>query len=304
MSKRTRKKKKVESEESDEESSISEQSEEEEVKPKKTEKSKKDDTPVPGADELEKLLTIDPTTLTSREDFCGAFDNISKTLMNNFTMVINSLPHRIAEVEYYFCGDKHMDVFTHQDALQESSGKWYFHRTGKGYKGGSYKGLDITFGQKGFGGILIRAILSIDNNEYIEGPCNVVNHILAQNKTSKTIPEIIEFVEQDDFDLSVTKKGNLYLQKDDSLEQLGVVAGPRVGLTLKKTDGERSYFLMKNYRFMSHPLKVRKGRVNLVLGLYAAGKNAKEIQTITGCAAATIKKYVELFDLGKKNKKK
>jgi len=258
---------------------------------------------VPGADELEKLLALDPATLTSREDFRGAFDLISKTLMNNYSLQINSKPHRIAEVEYYFCGDKHMDVFTHQDALQESSAKWYFHRSGNGYKGGSYKGLDVTFGQKGFGGILIRAIVSINDDKYIEGPCNCVNHILTLNKTSKGIQEISEFVEQDNFNLSVTKKGRLYLRKDDSLEQFGVVSGPRVGLTLKKTDGERPYFLMKNYRFMTHPLKVRKGRPHLVLGLYADKKDAKEIHEITGCTAATIKKYVDLFDEGKKKKK-
>jgi len=37
---------------------------------------------------------------------------------------------------------------------------WYFHRYGsKGYKSGTYKGLDITFGQDSmYGGILIRSI--------------------------------------------------------------------------------------------------------------------------------------------------
>jgi len=255
--------------------------------------------PAPGADDLVKLLAFDPVPLATRGDFLGAFRKISETLMNSYTLEIASRSHRIAEVEYYFCGDKHMDIFTHQDVLQESSGNWYFHRTGKGYKGGSFKGLDITFGQKGFGGILIRAIVAIDTDEYIEGPCNCVNHILTLNRSKKGIPEISEFVEFERFDLSVTQRGRLFLKQNNTLEQLAVVASPRVGLTLKKTDGERTYFLMKNYRFMSHPLLVRKGRVNLVLGLYADGKNAKEIQDTTGCGAATIKKYLALFDEAK-----
>jgi len=221
--------------------------------------------------------------------------------MNSYSLEINKKSHRLTELEYYFCGDKHMDTFTHQDALQESSGKWYFHKTGKGYKGGSYKGLDITFGQKGFGGILIRAIEVLDDSSetYIEGPCMCVNHILSLNNKK----EIVDFVEQKSFNLSVSKKNRLYLRKNDTLPKLEVVAGPRVGLTLKKTDGDRSYYIMKDYRFMCHPRKVKKGRVNLVLGLCGAGKSAKEIQEISGCTGASVKKYLELFNEGKKLKK-
>jgi len=222
--------------------------------------------------------------------------------MNNFTLEINNKSHRLTEVEFYFCGDKHMDIYTHQDPLQQTSGKWYFHRTGKGYKGGSYKGLDVTFGQNGFGGILIRAILDLESDNYIEGPCNCVNHILELNQISKKTPEVSDFVEQDGFDLSVTKKGKLYFRKNESLEKFGVCSGPRVGLTMKKLDGERSYFLMKNYRYMTCPLKVRKGRVNLVLGLYNVGKSPEEIKKITGCTASVIQKYIDLYEEGKTEK--
>jgi len=192
-----------------------------------------------------------------------------------------------------------MDVFTHQDALQESSGKWYFHKSGSGYKGGNYKGLDITFGQNGFGGILIRAIEEIKPSEYLEGPCNCVNHILKCNGAK----EIVDFVKQKNFNLSVSKKSKLYLRKTDTLPKLEVVSGPRVGLTLKKTDGDRAYFIMKNYRFMCQPLKVRKGRRELVLGLYSIGKSAKEIKEISGCAVPNVQKYLDLFEEGKKLKK-
>lgn len=68
--------------------------------------------------------------------------------------------------------------------MQKNLGQWYFHKFGKSYKSGTYKGLDITFGKGSIahGGILIRAISQLDPppvNEFIEGPCNCVNKILA-----------------------------------------------------------------------------------------------------------------------------
>jgi hypothetical protein len=48
------------------------------------------------------------------------------------------------------------------------------------FKGGSYKGMDLTFGKKGVvhGGILIRSIMDMQSKEYIEGPCNTLDRIL------------------------------------------------------------------------------------------------------------------------------
>lgn len=76
----------------------------------------------------------------------------------------------LAEIEYYYEGGNHHDTFTHCDPLQQTTyarhdsqqwrevhrrcadvvtycrANWYFHKSGATYKGGSYKGLDITFG--------------------------------------------------------------------------------------------------------------------------------------------------------------
>jgi len=269
------------------------------VKKLKKKKSKVEDNgPVPGADELEKLLAFDPKTIKTREEFFQEFEKISRALMNDYTLEINDKSHRLTELEYYFCGDKHMDIFTHQDRLQETSGNWYFHKTGNGYKGGSYKGLDITFGQHGFGGILIRAIQVVDDKTYIEGPCMSVNHILELDSAA----EVVDYVSKKDFNLSVSKKSKLYLRKNENLKKLDLVAGPRFGLTLKKTDGERSYYIMKSYRFMCQPGNVKKGRVNLVLGLHGIGKSENEIKDISGCTPTAIKKYISLFEEGKQLK--
>ena len=74
---------------------------------------------------------------------------------------------------------------------------------GKSYKDGTYKGLDLAFGQGdgSHGGILLRAMLPlekrgilkkddkrlsdvIDKSKAIVGPCNLVNKILELNSKS------------------------------------------------------------------------------------------------------------------------
>jgi len=215
--------------------------------------------------------------------------------MNQYALFINNIPHRLAELEFYFCGDKHQDIFTHQDDLQSTSGNWYFHKVGTGYKGGSYKGIDITFGQNGFGGILIRAIETIDG-EYIEGPSKVVDTILSLNNSS----QIADYVDTKDFKLCVWENGSLCLKRTDSLDAKVLVSGPRFQLPLTKLDNERLYYIMKPYRYVSHPEKVRKGRPNVILGLHAQGKSLEEIIKISGVARSHASNYVKLIEEGKK----
>ena len=69
--------------------------------------------------------------------------------------------YRILEIEFYqFIEKLHPDTFTHCDDMQRECGKWYFHRSGKSFRGGTYKGLDISFGRgkQGYGGVLLRSI--------------------------------------------------------------------------------------------------------------------------------------------------
>jgi len=67
--------------------------------------------------------------------------------MNSVSLVVNSIYRfRLVEIEFYLKGGKHNDIFTHCNKDQLSCGEWYFHKQKEGYKGGSYKGLDITFG--------------------------------------------------------------------------------------------------------------------------------------------------------------
>lgn len=107
--------------------------------------------------------------------------------MNENVLEINKSgnQYRICEIEFYLNDDKyHKDTFTHGDPIQATNGKWYMHRmTAKNpmsFKGGTYKGMDLTFGKPGqiYGGILIRSIMNIKTRTHIEGPCNCLDAIL------------------------------------------------------------------------------------------------------------------------------
>lgn len=103
------------------------------------------------------------------------------------------------EVELYaFRNGVYEDRFTHCDAQQSVAGSWYFHKKGGTFKGGSFKGLDVTFGAPAGShgaavsvGVLIRSICPVsrktasgeeeplDPKRLVEGPSLVVDNVVA-----------------------------------------------------------------------------------------------------------------------------
>ncbi|MEL6189583.1 MAG: hypothetical protein AAFU79_33585, partial [Myxococcota bacterium] len=74
-------------------------------------------------------------------------------------MVAGSRRFAIREVEAYLYGPGHEDPFAHQHPNQGTSGRWHFHRQGRSYRGGTFKGLDLTFGPpETRAGLLLRAL--------------------------------------------------------------------------------------------------------------------------------------------------
>ncbi|MBD2184206.1 hypothetical protein [Aerosakkonema funiforme] len=86
-----------------------------------------------------------PENLGDAEAIEHWFTRIASGLLNGCYLVVGNEPHRLVEIEFYYCGDVHPDPFTHRDRLQLEFGRWYFHRTRGMYRGGSFKGLDMTF---------------------------------------------------------------------------------------------------------------------------------------------------------------
>jgi hypothetical protein len=84
------------------------------------------------------------------------FEKIATRIISKHELVVANNTYQIAELEFYLNREDHPDIFTHSHEDQLSRDQWYFHKTGSGYKGGTYKGLDLTF-EEGYGGILLRA---------------------------------------------------------------------------------------------------------------------------------------------------
>lgn len=137
------------------------------------------------------------------------------------------------EVEHY----QNDDPYTHCDREQYQNGTFYFHRiNGKGFKEGSFKGMDITAGSGDrCNAYLIRSIGT--DTEIIEGPCLVVQKILQILGYAKVKEFHSEYVKVNP-DLSVhNEDSGFYLElvrtaPEDS-NGTNIDASPRVGLKFK-----------------------------------------------------------------------
>lgn len=167
-------------------------------------------------------------------------------LLNNTVLMLGGDEWRIVEIEFY----EAKDPYTHGSAEQHNTGTWYFHRHKNGtFKSGTYKGLDITNGAKDApAGILIRSIWDVKNDVVIEGPCRVVDKILAETKSD------IKSLDSQKVD---DAKQPIYLV-GKSVPKMDIWAGPRIGLSDKYPDWRD-----RAYRFVSLPKAVKKQNKSL-----------------------------------------
>lgn len=243
--------------------------------------------------------------LTRPEDFADGpiatawFHRIADTLLNRSVLRIAGKPHRLAEVEVYYHGPGHADVFAHRDPVQLHAGRWYFHKTRGTYRGGSFKGLDLAFGDgTAHGGVLFRGLEAPDGN-FVDGPSLLVDHIL---KTSgfATIAELDAVI---DNRLAWDDSQPLVLVPADSPIDRPILKTARVGLSLKhrkpKPADPALSFVLRPYRYLTEPRRTAKGKPHMVLSLHASGEPAGAITAKTGCPLATVKRYTAAFDSGR-----
>jgi hypothetical protein len=170
---------------------------------------------------------------------------------------------------------------------------WYFHKSRGQYRGGSFKGVDITFGHaNATGGILIRGIAK-PNDELVDGPSLTVDYLLQS----------AGFADVRSLDSAIARRrawdaGNpLGLAVVREAENRQIYQSPRVGLSLKRpglTEGPR--YVMSPYRFLTEPKRIRKGKTLLILGLHAAGCSPRQIQALTGTPQNAIQRATAASD--------
>lgn len=229
-----------------------------------------------------------PLTAATAADW---FARSANCLLNSTSLVVGGMSLRLTEVEVYYNGPGHADPFAHRDPIQLECGRWYFHP-----RGGSYKGLDITFGDGvATGGWLIRGLESPDGT-LTDGPSLVVDALLARSGYS--IPAVLKSAIGDRTIWDATAPIHLVEVPDEGRP---VLACARVGLSLKRVvagDG-RAEFLTRPYRYLTEPRCIAKGNWSMVLALHREGRTAAEIRTLTGCPAKAIAVYVKAYQSGK-----
>lgn len=226
----------------------------------------------------------------------GWFTTIANRMLNGTTLWVGGEPHRFTEIEFYYHGDEHNDVFTHRDPIQKQTGHWYFHRTRGVYRGGSFKGIDLTFGaREAFGGVLIRGIEAADG-KLIDGPSLTVDHLLARTKSATVA------------DLDGVVGGRSAWEKDlplriemTEMKDRPLLRTARVGLSLKRLRNSPlpPAYIMKPYRFLSEPKRIAKGKVHMVLALHAKKHTPEQINQLCGCPKGTVQRYVLDYEVGK-----
>ncbi|HEY1191493.1 MAG TPA: hypothetical protein VGE74_27910 [Gemmata sp.] len=237
-----------------------------------------------------------PVHVIGDEHHPAWFAEITSHLMNRCDFVVDGERYRFAELEVYYSGDTHPDLFAHRDPVQLEDGRWYFHRTRGEYRGGSFKGLDLALGDgTAYFGILIRTVVKPDGT-LLDGPCVMVDHLLARTKTASVAALDGLINGRKIWDPS----SPLHVAEAEAPRTAPVFACSRVGLSLKKAKGkiDAPKFVGRAYRFLTEPLQISKGRPHLILALHRAGHDTGFISALTGVAKKTIERYVADFALG------
>lgn len=244
-------------------------------------------------------MNLDPQAYENAQ-FQKEFEKIATEMFHNFTFMINGVPHRFTEVEFYLNGGNHPDDFAHDDPIQKECGSFYFHKSHGKYKGGSFKGMDVTFGQDGYyGGILIRGIQKLSAPRVIiDGPSLVVDHII-KSCGATGVAELVDMMKG----LAVCDQDNIiHIAPAQKSGTRPVLSSARVGLTLKDFSRDRVDYIIRYYRFFTHPKDTKKGKPLMVLALHSQGKAEHDIHLTTGTPKGTVAKYVDLYRGGKKKK--
>ncbi len=242
----------------------------------------------------------EPENQTSINTIENWFINIAQNLLNNSQLVVNNIPHRLVEIEFYYFSPTHPDFFTHRDNLQTEPGKWYFHRQGGSYKGGTFKGLDLTFGDyHAYGGILIRSLQTVNGN-IVCGPSLCVDYLLAQTNTN-SVATLDEKIAQG----RAWEQNHILRLETAPVGQIKpIFSTARVGLSLKKSTASNNmhWFILRPYRYLTELRRISKGKPYLILALYSQGMDIEQICQTTGSPQPIVREYINNFEIGRQEK--
>ncbi|KAG8965592.1 hypothetical protein FRC03_000400 [Tulasnella sp. 419] len=305
-----------------------------------------------GSKGLEELLDLKDVSL---QDIPRVFAEIAESLIHKSRLKLECddavTTYQVMEIEFYLMDpERHSDPFTHGENEQGVSGMWYFHRAPgsrkpkksddlpvqakpTGYRGGTRKGLDLTFGGPLFnasqpsmgsrgntvrGGILLRSLRRDHDEKVISGPSLLVDEILRQSKSSSLVGLVNEkwnkdsraFRKQSD---TSKRKTALYFDSCKTMEGSlpTIYNSPRIGLDLSNSTNQKNriLFVDRHYRFFIYPhLLVNNGRAQTFVGLWrhTTGSslsppqvNLGQFGTLSGMSASMVKSYMGYYTDGR-----
>ena len=231
------------------------------------------------------------------DDLAVWFDRIADRLLNGCVWVVGGQSLRMTEVEVYYHSPGHPDPFAHRDPVQREFGRWYFHRTGGTYRGGSFKGVDLTFGDgAAYAGVLVRGVEAPDGTR-IDGPSLTVDTLLARTGSTGVAGLAAAVGERPAW----ADDNPLMLRAEPGLPARPVLRTARVGLSLKRagTNSDFPGYLMRPYRYVADARRTAKGKAHMVLALHSQGVPADEIVRRTGCPRTAVGRYLAAYAAGR-----
>ncbi len=224
------------------------------------------------------------------------FARVAAQLLGGTVLDIAGEPHRVREVEFYLYSDRHPDPYVHRAPLQLTSARWYFHREGRGYRGGSFKGVDLTFGPPAvYGGALVRS-LSCPDGTVINGSSLCVDYLLARSGARSVAALDAALGEHTAF-----APGPIHLRAEPRTVAPAIWATARVGLSFQRLDRfpEMLDYFHRRYRFLDAPREIKKGKPQVVVAMHEAGLTAAEISAHTGTPQPVISAWLQAYDRGR-----
>ncbi|HEX4610596.1 MAG TPA: hypothetical protein VH092_20570 [Urbifossiella sp.] len=227
------------------------------------------------------------------------FAAVAAALLNRAELVVAGRPLRTAEVEFYLNHPEHPDPFAHAHTVQREWGRWYFHRAGAAFRGGSFKGLDLALGDGAAAvGVLLRTVVAPDGG-VIDGPSRLVDDLLKRTGAGSVaeldtrLPGAAAF--------GPAMPVHVRATPDRGAE---VFVTARVGLSLKRAGAfpEMPRYIGRAYRFLTEPRRIGPGRPQLVAALHRDGLTVPEVRDRTGIAARLIGRYAAAFDEGRRTR--
>ncbi|KAJ3852393.1 hypothetical protein EV368DRAFT_41145 [Lentinula lateritia] len=272
------------------------------------------------------LLDVSGQDTTSNIEL--RFDKIAKEILHHLLLVLRNTNGTVTTFEvlelenYFWMAEVHEDPFTHGAPEQTRSGNWYFHRAPQksndlrkssaivtgGYRGGTRKGLDLTFGPSldipspyfsppplketpipsNRGGILLRTLQNTSTGRVISGPSLLVDEILKFNSVT-SISDLVTkqwmgdvFAFRDNAHSAPSTSVLRFEEKDEAkIQAVRIYQSPRIGLGLSHPsvspsfDNPRVVYLSKPYRYFVHPeLLTSNGRPQTFLGILSSLETA------------------------------